>query len=102
MKHEFEELSSSVINAAIEVHKALGVGFLESVYEKAIAVALRHRSIPFSEQTDVRVFFEGEIVGMHRMDLIVDEQIVVELKAVKALEDIHFSQLRSYLKATGL
>src|SRR5262245_39820500 len=102
MGHQFEELSSRVLAAAIDVHKALGPGFLESVYENAIAVALRPRRIAFTVQTEVRVFFEGEDVGLHRMDLVVEGQIVVELKAVKALEDIHFAQLKSYLKATGL
>ena len=102
MIHQFEELSGRLIASAIEVHRALGPGFLESVYEKALSVALRHRDIPFSVQTEVRIVFEGEDVGAHRMDLIADAQIVVELKAVKALEDIHFAQLKSYLKATGL
>jgi GxxExxY protein len=102
MNHQFEQVSGQVLEAAIAVHKALGPGFLESVYEKALAGALTHRSIQFAKQVEVQITFEGENVGLHRLDLIVDKQIVVELKAVKALEDLHFAQVKSYLKATGL
>jgi GxxExxY protein len=102
MGHDFEELSSRIIEAAISVHKALGPGFLESIYENAMKVALLHRSIPFEAQKEVNVVFEEEEVGVHRLDLLVGQEIVVELKAIKALEDIHFAQVKSYLKATRL
>jgi GxxExxY protein len=88
--------------AAVDVHKALGPGFLESVYQKAMEVALRHRGIHCERQKEIHVFFEGEDVGLHRLDLVVEETIILELKAIKAFEDIHFAQLRSYLKATDL
>jgi GxxExxY protein len=65
-------------------------------------VALEHRGIAFRRQLEVHVYFEGVGLGLQRLDLVVDEQIILELKAVKALEDIHFAQVRSYLKATGL
>ena len=84
------------------VHKALGPGFLESVYQKAMEVALQHRQIPFTEQQEVEIYFEEVKVGLHKMDLIVGKEIVVELKAVKALEDVHYAQVKSYLKASGL
>jgi GxxExxY protein len=100
MGYEFEPLSGQIIEAAIHLHRELGPGFLESIYENAMAVALRHRGIVFQSQKEVTVFFENEEVGVHRLDLFVEDEIVVELKAVKALEDIHFAQLRSYLKAT--
>ena len=102
MGHEFEPLSGRIIEAAIEVHKALGPGFLETVYEKALGVALSHRGICWANQREIVIIFEGEEVGLHRLDLIVEEQIIVELKAVRTLEDIHYAQLKSYLKATGL
>ncbi|TVS19653.1 MAG: GxxExxY protein [Planctomycetaceae bacterium] len=101
MGHSFEQLSGKIIEAAIAVHKALGPGFLESIYENAMKTALRHRGIVYEAQKEVVIIFEGEEVGVHRLDLSVENQIIVELKAVKALEDIHFAQLRSYLKATG-
>jgi GxxExxY protein len=65
-------------------------------------VALRHRDLGFDRQKKIRSFFEDEPVGLHRLDLVVENEIIVELKAVKALEDIHFAQVKSYLKATGL
>jgi GxxExxY protein len=100
--HDFEPLSGRIIEAAIHVHKELGPGFLESVYESALRVALRHRGIPYESQKEITILFEREEIGVHRLDLLVDGQVVVELKAVKALEDIHFAQLKSYLKATRL
>jgi len=102
MGHAFEELSSRILEAAVAVHKALGPGFLESIYQKAMEVALTYRDIPFDRQKEIHIFFEEVDVGPHRIDLVVCNQIIVELKAVKALEHIHFAQLRSYLRATGL
>jgi GxxExxY protein len=102
MGHDFEPLSRLIISAALDVHRDLGPGFLESIYESALNVALRHRGIVFECQKEVTVLFENEDVGVHRLDLVVDCQIIVELKAIKALEEIHFAQVRSYLKATGL
>ena len=98
----FEQLSSRVIEAAIAVHRELGPDFLESIYESAMKTALRHRGMVYESQKEVTVVFEGEEAGVHRLDLLVENEIVVELKAVKALEDLHFAQVRSYLKATGL
>jgi GxxExxY protein len=98
MGHQFEALSGEILEAAVAVHKALGPGFLESIYQKALAVALRHRNISFNEQKEVLIYFEEESVGLHKLDLLVAEEIIVELKAVKALEDIHYAQVRSYLK----
>ena len=102
MGYDFESLSSQIIEAAISVHKQLGPGFLESIYESAMKVALRHRGIVFDAQKEVTVMFEEEEVGVHRLDLLVGREIIVELKAIKALEDIHFAQVKSYLKATKL
>lgn len=102
MGHAFDELSGRVINAAIAVHKELGPGFLESIYESALNTALRHRGIAYEAQKEVTVLFEGEEAGVHRLDLVVERELVVELKAVKELEEIHFAQVKSYLKATRL
>ena len=102
MRHTFEPLSGEILAAAVEVHTELGPGFLESIYENALRVALRHRGIVYQFQKDITIFFRGEQVGIHRLDLLAEEQIIVEIKAVKALEDIHFAQLKSYLKATKL
>ena len=102
MGHEFEALSSQVIGAAIDVHKALGPGFVEGIYQKAMEVALRNRGIPFEKQKEIHFFSEGEEVGIHRLDLVAGALVILELKAVAGFADIHFAQLRSYLNATGL
>ena len=99
---EFEELSSKIIRSAIEVHKKVGPGFMESIYEKALCVELRNRGINFEQQKEVKIYYDGQEVGLHRVDIVVEEEIIVELKAIKDFNDTHFAQLRSYLKATGL
>lgn len=102
MGYEFEPLSGEILAAAVEVHTELGPGFLESIYENALRVAIRHRGIVYEAQKEITIFFHREEVGTHRLDLLAQEQIIVEIKAVKGLEDIHFAQLKSYLKATRL
>jgi GxxExxY protein len=82
------------------VHRALGPGFLESVYEEALAIELAERGIPFSRQHIVGVAYKGRIVGEGKLDFLVSNQLVVELKTVDTLSPIHTAQLLSYLKAT--
>ena len=96
---EVEDRTGRIIGAAIEVHRALGPGFLERVYEHALRVELSRRGIPFVAQLEVPVVYQGVEVGTHVLDLLVEDQVVVELKAVRRLEDIHFVIVRSYLKA---
>jgi len=95
-------LTGSVIGCAIAVHKVLGPGFLEAVYAEALATALADACIPFRREVRVVVSFRGRQVGEHRLDLLVDDLVVVELKAVEGLARIHFAQVRSYLRATNL
>jgi len=101
-KYPFEELSRKIIGAAIEVHRELGPGFLENIYEEALKIELSENGINFEFQKEVRIKYLGTSIGTHRLDLLVENNIILELKAVKELADIHFAQLRSYLKATGL
>jgi len=101
-KYQFEALSKNIIGAAIRVHRELGPGFLEKIYEEAIKIELTEHDIEFEYQKEIEVEYLGVVVGKHRLDLIVEERIIVELKAVKAFEDIHYAQVRSYLKATDL
>jgi GxxExxY protein len=101
-KHPFEELSNTVIGAAINVHKELGPGFLEGIYEEALKVQLSEHGIQFESQMEITIKFHGKEIGKHRLDLVIENQIILELKAVKEILDIHMAQLRSYLKATGL
>ena len=76
MGHEFEELSGRILEAAVAVHKALGPGFLESIYQKGMEVALRHRGLTFQQQKEIHIFFEDEDVGVHKLDMIVGGEII--------------------------
>jgi len=98
---EHEELTSKIIGCAIEVHKKLGPGFIESIYENAFIIELKRKELPFERQKEVVIQYDGNEVGKHRLDLIVADTIVVELKAMRNIEDIHFVIVRSYLKALG-
>lgn len=97
-----EELSRRVIGAAIAVHTALGPGFIESIYEKALAVELTAQGIRFEQQKAIPILHRGIPVGEHRLDLLVESVLLVELKAVSALEDIFFAIGRSQMKAAGV
>ncbi len=95
-----DQLASLIIGAAIEVHRVLGPGYLECVYEEAMAVELELRKIPASRQVCMAVDYKGHQVGEGRMDLVVDDLVIVELKTVETLLPLHTAQLLSYLKAT--
>jgi GxxExxY protein len=97
-----DELARAVIGAAIEVHRQLGPGFLESIYEEALCVELEDRQIPFERQKEISVLYKDRPIGQQRIDLLVGESLIVELKAVDALAEIHKAQVISYLKATHL
>jgi len=96
------QTTEQIIAAAIRVHRALGPGFLESVYEEAFAVEFALSGIQFVRQYTVPLFYRDHQIGEHRLDFLVEGKIIVELKAVSELADIHFAIGRSYLKATNL
>lgn len=98
----YKELSYAIVGAAMEVHRVLGPGFLEAVYEEALCIEFSTRDIPFARQKRLHVSYKGQIVGDYVADLVVDEKIIVELKAVKALTNVHEAQLINYLKATDV
>ena len=98
---EYEELTEKIIGCAIEVHKKLGPGFMESIYENAFILELQKKQMKFERQKEVNIEYDGIEVGRHRLDLVIEDTIVVELKAVKHIEDIHFAIVKSYLKALG-
>lgn len=96
-----KELTARIIGAAINVHKELGPGFIESIYESALAVEFDLLGIKYERQKTIDVSYRGRKIGEHRLDFLVEETVVVELKAVVDLEKIFFVVTRSYLKATG-
>ena len=100
MALEFEELTGKIIGAAIEVHRQLGPGFIESIYENALVYELRKRGLKVEQQLEVLVVYDGDVeVGKHRLDLLVEGEIVIDLKAVSELHDVHFAIVKSQLRA---
>lgn len=100
MKHE--EITDKIIHAFYRVYNTLGYGFLEKVYENAMVIELRKMGLKVVQQARIVVYYEGEEVGDHNADLLVEELVIVELKAARVLEDSHEAQLLNYLKATTI
>jgi GxxExxY protein len=98
----FKELSYAIIGAAMEVHRILGPGFLESVYEAALAYELTLRGIHFEPQKHLPVYYKDQLLGEYIADLVVEGQIILELKAISAISAAHEAQAHHYLAATGL
>ena len=98
---ELDRSANEVVDAAIEVHRVLGPGFLESVYERALCIELGLRNVPYRRQVPITVGYKGHSVGESCLDLLVGDRLVVELKAIETLAPIHWVQVRSYLKATA-
>ena len=96
------QLTEQILNCAIEVHRQLGPGLLESVYESALSIELRFRGIPFKRQVGFPLYYRGELLSEHRPDLIVADQVVVEVKSVERLAPIHVAQMLTYLRVTSL
>ena len=102
MKLMHSEITDKIIKAYYEVYNELGFGFLESVYESAMAIVLKDSGLHVERQKDIPVYFRGQNLGLYRADLVVDRKVIVELKAVKALAPEHEAQLLNYLKATDI
>ena len=96
------KLSEKIIGSAFEVSNVLGAGFLEKVYENALKVELGISGLDVRQQAPLDVRYKDELVGEYFADILVEESLIVELKAVKSLNDIHFAQCLNYLKGTGL
>lgn len=98
----YKEESYSIIGACMEVHNELGCGFLEPVYQEALALEFKKKDIPFKKEQQLKIFYKGIILERKYIaDFICYEKIIVELKALKSLNSEHESQLLNYLKATG-
>lgn len=94
--------TDEIIQAIIQVHRTLGPGFLESVHRKAMVVKLRRRGLKVETEKTIPIFYEGIAVGEHRLDLMVNDCVIIELKTGEDLGKAHYAQSRSYLKAASL
>ena len=97
-----KELSYKIIELALEVHNELGCGFLEKVYENALMILLGRERIPARQQAPVEVYFQNKVVGQYFADILVDNKIILELKTVDAISDVHKAHVLNYLRATGI
>ena len=102
-EEDLEALAAAVVDAAFKVHKTLGPGLLESVYEQCLAHEFGKRGLRFARQPALAVVYDGELIEAgYRLDLLVDERIIVEVKAVETLTTLHQAQILTYLRLSGL
>ena len=97
---QINELSNRVIGCAIDVHRVLGPGFVEKIYAKAFAHELDKNRIGFTREEVVQVKYDGVLLGAQRLDFVIEEEIVLEIKAVYEINNFHLAQILSYLKTT--
>jgi GxxExxY protein len=98
----YKDLSYKIIELALEVHNELGCGFLEKVYENALMVLLNRENISAKQQAPIDVYFQSKVVGQYFADILVDDKLILELKTVDAIANIHKAQVLNYLRATGI
>ncbi len=101
-QYKYSELTSKIIGCAMEVHKRLGNGFQEVIYQRALAIEMGLAGITFSREYEMPIFYRDEQIGTRRVDFLVEGVISVELKAIVKLEDVHFAQAINYLEAYNL
>jgi GxxExxY protein len=96
------ELTGKIIGCAMEVHRTLGNGFQEVIYQRALALEMQQQELAFSREHEMQIFYKGTEIGTRRVDFFVEGKVMVELKAVIQLEDVHLAQAINYLEAYGL
>lgn len=97
-----DELTYKIIGCAMKVHATLGNGFQEVIYQRALAIEMRKASLEFARELEVKIFYDGEEIGTRRVDFLVANEVLVELKALTAMEDVHLAQGLNYLVAYKL
>jgi len=96
---KYKELTEKIIGCAMQVHRTLGNGFQEVIYQRALAIEMRHQGLNFEREKEMEIFYRGESIGTRRVDFFVENLIMVELKAIINLEDVHLAQAMNYLEA---
>lgn len=101
-EYKYSELTGKIIGCAMEVHRILGNGFQEVIYQRALTIEMRKQGLEFSREHEMEIFYKGESIGARRVDFFVEGKVMVELKAVIQLEDVHLAQAINYLEAYGM
>jgi len=97
--YKYKEITEKVIGAAMKVHSALGNGFQEVIYQRALEIEMEDTGIKFRREFEMPIFYKGKEIGLRRVDFLVDGKIMVELKAIIQLENVHLAQAKNYLEA---
>lgn len=100
--YKYSELTGKIIGCAMKVHTTLGNGFQEAIYQRCLEIELHKQGLLFSRELEMLIFYEGIEVGRRRVEFLIDEKVMVELKAVSKLEDVHLAQVLNYLEAYKL
>lgn len=101
-KYKYSDLTAKIIGAAMEVHKTLGNGFQEVIYQRALAIELANIGLSFVREQEMQISYKGRDIGTRRVDFFVEDKIMVEIKAVIQLEDVHLAQAINYLEAYNM
>lgn len=100
--YKYSELSEKIIGLAMKVHRKLGLGFPEVIYHRALLLEFEQINLPFESEKEHPVFYEGKLIGKRRVDFLVDEKILIEIKATSILDNVHYNQIQNYLQAFNL
>jgi GxxExxY protein len=100
--YKYSDITSKIIGCAMKVHNTLGSGFQEVIYQRALAIEMERQNLPFTREQEMPIFYQGIKIGSRRVDFLVQEKVLVELKAISELTDIHLAQGINYLEAFRL
>ena len=101
-EYKHSDITRKVIGAAMKVHSTLGNGFQEVIYQRALAIEMAKQGLSFQRELSMQIYYDGHEIGTRRVDFLVEDKVMVELKAVTTLEDVHLAQAINYLEAYGL
>lgn len=100
--YKYSDITRTIIGAAMKVHSTLGNGFQEVIYQRALAIEMEKQGLSFQRELEMQIYYDDQEIGTRRVDFLVEDKVMVELKAVTALEDVHLAQAINYLEAYGL
>ncbi|MBI4316968.1 MAG: GxxExxY protein [Chloroflexi bacterium] len=101
-EYKYSDITRKIIGAAMKVHSTLGNGFQEVIYQRALAIEFANWGLSFQRELDMQIYYDGQEIGTRRVDFLVEDTVMVELKALTTLEDVHLAQAINYLEAYGL
>lgn len=101
-EYKFKEITEKIIGAAMKVHAALGNGFQEIIYQRALEIEMEEMGVHFKREFEMPIYYKGKEIGLRRVDFFIEEKIMVELKAIIQLENVHLAQAKNYLEAYNM